>query len=77
MASLMRELNSSDDESDDDDITHSAIPADPSKPWLREFNLFLNTVDQLADGQTIVQWWGVRIVSHRWYSCKLTTLVHR
>jgi hypothetical protein len=61
MASLMRELNSS-DERDDDDISHSAIPTDPAKPWMREFNLFLNTVDQLADGQTIIQWWGVSLV---------------
>jgi hypothetical protein len=59
MALLMRELNSSDDESDIDDMADSAIPIDPAKPWLKEFNFFLNSVDQLADGQTIVQWWGI------------------
>ena len=61
MVSLMRELNSS-DESDNEDISHSTIPTDSAKPWMREFNLFLNTIDQLADGQTIIQWWGVSLV---------------
>jgi hypothetical protein len=67
MALLMRELNSSDDESDIDDMADSVIPIDPAKPWLKEFNFFLNSVDQLADGQTIVQWWGVcRIHIFKW-----------
>jgi hypothetical protein len=55
---LLREL--SDDESDDD--THPlAVASDPKKPWLKEYNLYLDVRDELAKGQSIVQWWGVRI----------------
>ena len=58
---LLRELESSEDEdsSDDTGAGTSATPADPTKPWLREFNQYLNAIDELSDGQTIVQWWGV------------------
>ena len=52
--SLLREL--SDD--DMDDITTSGTPADPHKPWLPGFHLYLNTHDELGDS-TIVEWWGV------------------
>jgi hypothetical protein len=41
MALLMRELNSSDDESDIDDMADSVIPIDPAKPWLKESISFL------------------------------------
>ena len=55
---LLREL--SDDEDDRDNLSiMSSTPPNPEKPWLKEFNDYLNTKDSLLDGQTIVQWWGV------------------
>jgi hypothetical protein len=63
---LLREL--SDDETEDDGIllpSAAVAPIDPRKPWLQEFNYYLNTFDQLAENQRIVQWWGVSlVVSH-------------
>ena len=32
---------------------------DSEKPWLSEFNCYLNTHDVLLEGMTIVKWWGV------------------
>jgi len=56
---LLRELDSS-DESDSDDLSGpSSAPSDPTKPWLKEYNEYLNTIDELPKGQTVVQWWGV------------------
>ena len=69
---LLRELSDDempaeeDFEDDNDDQLPSAIatPVDPRKPWLKDFNYYIDTSDQLAEKQTIVQWWGV---SHSWY----------
>ena len=50
----------SDDESDDDTYP-SAVASDPKKPWLKEYNLYLDAWDELAKGQSIVQRWGICI----------------
>ena len=42
-----------------DEAGTSAAQADPTKPWLKEFNQYLDTTDELSDGQTLVQRWGV------------------
>jgi hypothetical protein len=40
----------------DDDFNDT----DPTKPWLSEFNRYLNTHDVIPEGTTVVKWWGVR-----------------
>jgi hypothetical protein len=65
---LLREL--SDDKMDDND-NNTPVPSSPSAPtssqvdprkiWLHDFNYYVNTFDQLAENQSIVQWWGVCI----------------
>ena len=32
---------------------------DSEKPWMAEFNRYLNTHDVLPEGMTVVKWWGV------------------
>ena len=64
MTALLRELESSDDDGSSDDAGPSATQTDPTKPWLREFHQYLNTTDELSDGQTIVKWWGVSTSSY-------------
>jgi hypothetical protein len=59
MKALLRELDLSDEYSASDDAGSLAAPTDPTKPWLKDFDHYLNTVDELSEGQTIVQWWGV------------------
>jgi hypothetical protein len=57
ITTLLREL--SDDGDSDDDPDPSAATFDPKKPWLKEYHLYLDVRDELAPGQSIVQWWGV------------------
>ena len=59
MAKLLRELESSDNDDSSSDNLGTSTLVDPTKPWLKEFNQYLNTTDELSDGQTIVHWWGV------------------
>ena len=56
---LLHELDSSDDENSDNESGPSAGAHDPAKPWLREYNLYFNTTDEIPEGQSLVQWWGV------------------
>ena len=37
----------------------SAIPNNATPARLTEFNMYINTTDEIPEGQTIVQWWGV------------------
>jgi hypothetical protein len=42
---LLCKRQSSDDEGSGDEVGTSAAQADPTKPWLKEFNQYLNTTD--------------------------------
>jgi hypothetical protein len=55
----MREL-SSDDEAEAD--IPSSSYADSSKPWKREFTQYLDVRDEVLEGMSLVQWWGVCLV---------------
>ena len=39
---------------------------DSEKPWLAEYNRYLNTHDVLPEGMTVVKWWGVCNVHYYW-----------
>ena len=71
---LIRELDDTDDDEDSVTGTGGGISqfsstaslmapsisaVDPKKPWLKEFNHYLNTMDEIPDGLDVVQWWGV------------------
>ncbi|KAF8336664.1 ribonuclease H-like domain-containing protein [Amanita rubescens] len=64
---LMRELSSDDDSgSGVDGLTGGATPTtsasnftQAAKPWLDDFNAYLNSRDYLMEDQTVVQWWGL------------------
>lgn len=46
-----------DSEGEDDENGGS----DPSKPWMAEFQRYMNTHDLVPEGMSIVEWWGVCI----------------
>jgi hypothetical protein len=37
----------------------SSMNPTAARPWLHDFNAYLNSWDQWTGDQTIVQWWGV------------------
>ena len=42
----------------------SAMPSpdsDNNKPWLCEFKLYIDGVDEVPNGMTITKWWGVSL----------------
>jgi hypothetical protein len=43
-------------------VIPSLASIDPKKPWLKEFNYYLNTVDEIPNGLTVVKWWGVCVL---------------
>lgn len=62
----MRELSSDDDSSGVDGstggttpTTSASNPTQAAKPWLDDFNAYLNSWDYLMEDQTVVQWWGL------------------
>jgi hypothetical protein len=55
---LLRELS---DDEDNGPPVH-APPANPTKPWLAGYQLYLDTQDHLG-GMSLVVWWGVSIHS--------------
>ena len=45
--------------SDSEDLVDDHASSDPSKPWLKEWNLYLQTHEVVPEGMGIVEWWGV------------------
>ena len=45
--------------SDEDEPGLQAHKVDDLGPWVHGFNEFIDTVDEIPDDMSIVQWWGV------------------
>ena len=53
---LLREL------SDDEDVMVDMgldVPDDPQRPWIHDYHAYMDVNEQLPDGWSAVQWWGV------------------
>jgi hypothetical protein len=60
---LIRETQSSDE---DDDMAASTADTDPSRPWHADFKKYIDTSEAKPPaGMSVVQWWGVSILSLR------------
>lgn len=55
------------EDSTDEEMDVPSTLATPSphsstlKPWLREFKQYIDGVDEVPNGMSIIKWWGVRI----------------
>ena len=58
LGKLLREL--SDDEDGPGDEGGDAVTDDPKRPWSRDFHSYLDTIEHVLEGWTMVKWWGVR-----------------
>jgi len=57
LKTLLREL--SDDENNSDSFITPSPLDDPEKPWKRDYNAYIDTVHDVPEGMSVVQWWGV------------------
>jgi hypothetical protein len=58
LQALLREL------SDDEDTmmdTGLDVPDDPQRPWLRDYRAYMDVPEQVPEGWSAIQWWGVSI----------------
>lgn len=54
---LLQEL--SDDEDSTMMDTGLDAPDDPQQPWLHDFHAYINVPEQVREGWSTIQWWGV------------------
>jgi len=59
LRALLREL--SDDEDDTMEDSGLDVPYDSQRPWLRDYRAYMDVLEQVPEGWTTIQWWGVRI----------------
>jgi hypothetical protein len=53
---LLRELSDGEDDTMD---TGLDIPGDPKRPWYRDFQAYMDVLEQVPEGWSAVKWWGV------------------
>jgi hypothetical protein len=53
---LLRELSDDEDTTMD---TGSDVPDDPQRPWIRDYRSYMDAPEQVPEGWTAIQWWGV------------------
>jgi hypothetical protein len=51
----------SDDEDNKAD-TGVDIPNDPQCPWLQDYCAYIDVPEQVLEGWTAIQWWGISIL---------------
>jgi hypothetical protein len=55
----LRELSDDEDNMMD---TGSDVPDDPQRPWLHDFRAYMDASEQVREGWSAIQWWGVSIL---------------
>ena len=57
---LLRELSDDDDDGTMADVGLD-LPADPQRPWLSDYHGYIDVPEQVPEGWSAIQWWGVSI----------------
>jgi hypothetical protein len=72
---LLRELSDDEDNSTMMDIgLDSDAPDDPQRPWLRDYHAYINVPEQVREGWSAIQWWGVSFLVQYFNNQKLKVL---
>ena len=53
---LLRELSD-----DEEDTVMDTVPDDPQRPWLRDYSAYVDVCEQVPNGWSAIQWWGVSV----------------
>jgi len=59
LCALLQEL--SDNEEDTMVDAGLDVPDDPQRPWLCDYHAYVDILEQVPEGWTAVQWWGVSV----------------
>jgi hypothetical protein len=59
LRTLLRELT--DDKEDTAVDTGVDVPGDPQRPWLCDYRAYVDVPEQVPEGWTAIQWWGIHI----------------
>ncbi|KIK96599.1 hypothetical protein PAXRUDRAFT_10717 [Paxillus rubicundulus Ve08.2h10] len=63
--------------SDEDEVAKEGEhDVDPQSPWLTEFNLYLHSATSIADGLSIVQWWGLNAQQYPMWASLAQNYLH-
>ena len=64
---LLRELSDDEDNLVNVELESLDVPSDPQRPWLNDYRAYMDFAEQVPDGWTPVQWWGVsRLIRSIW-----------
>jgi hypothetical protein len=58
---LLRELSDDEEELATGMDTGLLVPDDPQRPWLRDYRAYMDVPEQVPEGWSAIQWWGVSI----------------
>ena len=64
ITTLLRELSDDEDNVEIESPGLTSTPEDPNRPWLHDFHAYLDIIEHIPDGWTIVGWWGFN--AHRY-----------
>ena len=53
---LLCELSNDEDNATD---TSSDVLEDPEQPWSQYFHEYINAIEQVLEGWSVIKWWGV------------------
>ena len=67
LCTLLRELSDDEDESVHTGI---AVPDDPRHPWLHDYWAYIDVLEQVPDGWTTIEWWGVSQILSQFVSVR-------
>lgn len=56
---LLQEL--SDDEDDTMVDVGLDMPDNPQHPWLHDYHAYMDVFEQVPEGWTVLQWWGIGV----------------
>ena len=58
LQALLRELSNDEDTMMD---TGLDVPDNPQRPWLHDYHVYMDVPEQVPEGWSAIQWWGVSV----------------
>jgi hypothetical protein len=56
---LLRELSDDEENTTINTASGLLVPDDPQRPWLCDYRAYMDVPEQVPEGWSAIQWWGV------------------